>query len=141
MPERAKEGSLFELALLVGKFMSQSGNISRFRIILTFIMISSLISVVNVKPASADLGKMIWTTIDTPSPLNNIIVSPSELNFIAIGSDDRTFYAVDIPDINTLSLGRLYKSGNGGVTWQQELSTQLITAGALMPVWNIAVAP
>jgi len=149
MPERAKEGSLFELALLAGKFMSQSRNISRFRIILTFIMISSLISVVNVKPASADLGKMIWTTIDTPSPLNNVIVSPSEINFIAIGSDDRTFYAVDIPDLNgsppgppPLSpIGRLYKSGDGGITWQNELSAQLIAAGALTPVWNIAVAP
>jgi hypothetical protein len=122
--------------------MSLTANISRFKIVLTLVIISSLISVTNVKPASADMGKMIWTTIDTPSPLNNIIVNPSEINVIAIGSDDQTFYAVDIPNINTsLSLGRLYKSIDGGITWQNELSAQLIAAGALMPVWNIAVAP
>ncbi|MGB8706828.1 MAG: hypothetical protein WCD72_02605 [Dehalococcoidia bacterium] len=122
--------------------MSQARNMSVFRVILSLILLSSLISLANVKPVSADPGKMIWTAIDTPSPLNNIIVSPSEINVIAIGSDDNTFYAVDISDNNTAgNHGRLYKSGDGGVTWQTELSAQLIAAGAFMPVWNIAVAP
>jgi hypothetical protein len=49
---------------------------------------------------------------------------------------------VDIPDSdNSSSHGRLYKSGDGGITWPNELSTHLITAGAFMPVWNIAAAP
>jgi hypothetical protein len=123
--------------------MSQSGNIRRFRIIIALVLISSLISLANIKPASADPGKMIWTTVDTPSPLNNIIVSPSEINVIAIASDDRTFYAADIPDLNgtPFSIGRLYKSTDGGVTWQNEFSVQLIAAGALTPIWNVAIAP
>jgi hypothetical protein len=93
---------------------------------------------------------MIWTTIDTPSPLDKVIVSPSEVNVIAIGSDGRTFYAVDIATwhddnanlvVDPNETGRVYKSTDGGITWQQELSAQLIAAGASMPVWNIAVAP
>jgi len=101
-----------------------------------------LISLADVKQVSANPGTLLWTTVDTPSLLNNVIVSPSEINFIAIGSDDNTFYAVDIPDFNTSgSRGRLFKSRDGGVTWPNELSAQLIAAGASMPVWNIAVAP
>jgi hypothetical protein len=124
--------------------MPLSRNIGRFKIIFVLVILSSLISWANVKPAAADTGKMIWTTVDTPSQLNNVIVSPSEINVLAIGSDDRTFYAADIPDLNGSvppSLGRLYKSGDGGITWLNELSPQLIAAGALTPIWNIAVAP
>jgi hypothetical protein len=87
---------------------------------------------------------MIWTAIDTPSPLNNIIVSPSEVNVIAIGSDGRTFYAVDIPAPHTapdVSIGKVYKSTDGGITWMTELSGYLTAAGAKLPVWNLAVAP
>jgi hypothetical protein len=106
------------------------------------VLLCSLISLADVKSISANPGTMLWTTVDTPSSINNAIVSPSEINFIALGADVSTFYAVDIPDFNTSgSRGRLFKSGDGGVTWQQELSAQLITAGASMPVWNIAVAP
>ncbi|MCX6009202.1 MAG: hypothetical protein NTW48_04085, partial [Chloroflexi bacterium] len=115
--------------------MSQSRNIGCFRIILTLVLLSSLISLSNVNPVSADPGKLTWTTVDTPSPLSNVIVSPSEVNVISIGFDDHTFYAVDIPG------GKLYKSSDGGVTWPNELSAQLITGGAFMPVWNLAVAP
>ncbi|MCJ7516218.1 MAG: hypothetical protein MUO89_09730 [Dehalococcoidia bacterium] len=128
--------------------MSLSRNIGRFRIVFVLVILSSLLCWADVKPASADPGKMIWTAIDTPSTVSNVIARPSEINFIAIGSDDRTFYAVDIPDPilftfppNPSVIGRLYKSGDGGVTWQQELSAQLIAAGAFTPVWNIAVAP
>jgi hypothetical protein len=106
------------------------------------VLLSSLISLADIKQVSANPGSLMWTAVDTPSPLNNVMVSPSEMNFIAIGADDSTFYAVDIPDLNsTGSNGRLYKSGDGGVTWQYELSAQLIAAGAFMPVWNMAVAP
>jgi hypothetical protein len=113
--------------------MSQARNIGCFRIILTLVLLSSLISLANVNPVSADPGKMIWTAIDTPSPLNNIIVSPSEINVIAIGFDDHTFYAVDIPR------SKIYKSTDAGASWMVELNLNL-PADAL-PVWNLAVAP
>lgn len=122
--------------------MPQSRKVSGFSILLVLVLLSSMMSLVDVKSVSANPGLLMWTTVDTPSSLNDVIVSPSEINFMSIGSDDHTFYAVDIPDIDTSGfLGRLYKSGDGGITWQQELSAQLIAAGAAMPVWNIAVAP
>lgn len=77
----------------------------------------------------------MWTTVDTPSLLNNVIVSPSEINFIAIGSDGRTFYAVDIAN------SHVHKSIDGGVSWTVDLVGTLTTAGASLPVWNLAVAP
>jgi len=122
--------------------MSQSRKMAGFSKILALALLSSLISLATVKPVTADPGKLTWTTVDTPSPLSNVVVSPSEINVMAIGFDDRTFYAVDIPSPNTSgSRGRLYKSSDGGVTWVNELSAQLVAAGALMPIWNIAVAP
>jgi hypothetical protein len=122
--------------------MSQSIKISGFSRILALILLSSLVTLTINKPVSADPGKLMWTVVDTPSSLNNVIVSPSEINFIALGSDDHTFYAVDIPDLNTSgNHGRLYKSFDGGITWPNELSTQLMAAGAFTPVWNIAIAP
>jgi hypothetical protein len=142
MPEPVKEGSLFESAFLTGELMSQSKIMAGFSKILTLVLLCSLISLANVNPVSADLGKMTWTTVDTPSPLSNVVVSPSEINVMAIGFDDHTFYALDIPDLNSSdNYSRVYKSGDGGVTWQTELSAQLMAAGAFMPVWNIAVAP
>jgi hypothetical protein len=122
--------------------MSQSKKMAGFSKILTLVLLSSLISLANVNPVSADPGKMTWTTVDTPSLLSNVVVSPSEVNVIAIGSDGRTFYAVDIPAPHTppdVSIGKVYKSTDGGVTWMVELNLNL-PADAL-PVWNLAVAP
>jgi hypothetical protein len=104
-------------------------------LLIVSLLLFSFISPANVRLVSADPGILAWTVIDTPSSQNNVVVSPSEINALAIGSGGLTFYAVDIPE------RKLYKSGDGGITWQNELSTQLIAAGALMPVWNIAVAP
>jgi hypothetical protein len=64
-----------------------------------------------------------------------MIAPSSEVNFIAAGSDDKTIYAVDIPN------AALYKSQDNGNTWNENLSNYLVAAGALMPVWNIAIAP
>jgi hypothetical protein len=111
--------------------MSQQSALSRNRIVSALVLLSLLAALVYVRPASADPGFLLWTAIDTPSTLNNVIVTPSEINAISIGSDDRTFYAVDIPD------GILYKSEDGGITWPNALSV----TGATTPVWNIAVAP
>ena len=122
--------------------MSQSKKMAGFSKILTSVLLASLISLATVKPVSADPGKLTWTTVATPSPLSNVIVSPSEVNVISIGFDDRTFYALDIRDLNSSdNRSRVYKSIDGGVTWPNELSPQLIAAGAFMPVWNMAVAP
>lgn len=107
-------------------------------------LLLSLIPSAIVKPVLADPGTLAWSVIDTPSPglQNNVIVSSSEINAIVIGSDSLTFYAADIPALNLPNgVGKVYKSSDGGVTWQKELSAQLITAGAFIPVWNIAVAP
>jgi hypothetical protein len=122
--------------------MSQLRTIRGFRLILLVLLLLSMTSLPDVKQVSANPSILSWSAVDTPSLLNNVIVSPSEINYIAIGFNNTTFYAVDIPNLNTSgSNGRLYKSNDGGVTWQTELSTQLIAAGAFMPIWNLAVAP
>jgi len=86
------------------------------------------------RPASANPGTMKWSTVDTPSNMGNVILSPSEINAIAIGNDGRTFYAIDIPN------SKVYKSLNGGITWD-DVSSQLTGDGAVLPAWNIAIAP
>lgn len=88
-----------------------------------------------IKPALASPALLAWSAVETPSSQGNIVVSPSEINVMVIGSDDLTFYALDIPD------RKLFKSGDGGITWPNDLSAQLIIAGAAMPIWNFAVAP
>jgi len=86
------------------------------------------------KPALANPGAVQWGTVDTPTAIDNVIVSHSEINSIAIGIDGRTFCAIDIPN------SKVYKSSNGGVTWN-DLSGHLATSGAALPAWNIAIAP
>ncbi|MBC8274340.1 MAG: hypothetical protein H8E40_05145 [Chloroflexi bacterium] len=124
--------------------MRKTANLSCLSILLIVALLLSLIPSMSVRPVSAHPGKMTWSIVDTPSTGNNIIVSPSEVNVIAIGFDDRTFYAVDIPGDppgGTYPDGKLYKSTDGGVTWTVELGVNLTTAGANLPVWNLAVAP
>jgi len=104
-------------------------------ILLIVALLLALIPSVSVSPLSAHPGNMIWSIVDTPSAVNNVIVSPSEVNVIAIGLDDRTFYAVDIPN------NSVHKSTDGGVTWIVELGANLTAAGANLPAWNLAVAP
>lgn len=86
------------------------------------------------KPALSHPGTMQWSIVDTPSSAGNVIASPSEINALAIGRDGRTLYAIDTAH------GKIYKSINGGVTWN-ELTNQLIRAGAVLPAWNVATAP
>lgn len=75
-----------------------------------------------------------WSPVNTPDERDNVIVSPSELNAIAVGNDGETFYVLDIPN------SKVFKSTDGGYTWI-ELSSQLVTAGAVLPAWNVALAP
>jgi len=86
------------------------------------------------RPPLAHAGTMKWSIIDTPSSAGNVIVSPSEINAIAVGFDGRTFYAIDIPN------NKVYRSLNSGITWD-DLSNNLVSAGAVLPAWNVAMAP
>ena len=110
------------------------GSCSRLRLGLSLVLIVSLCLTIPAKPASAHPGTMKWTVVDTPSNMGNVIVSPSEINAIAIGGDGRTFYAIDIPH------SKIYKSTDSGISWN-ELTSYLTGAGAVLPAWDIAVAP
>jgi len=122
--------------------MRKARSIAELGILLIVALLLSLIYPANVTHVLADPAILAWSVINTPSSQNNVIVSPSEINTTAIGYDGLTFYAVDIPDFNSSGThGRVHKSIDSGINWQDELSTQLTAAGALMPVWNIAMAP
>ena len=77
---------------------------------------------------------MLWSTVDTPGTQFNTIASPSEINFLSMSRDGRIFYASDT------SRSRLYRSEDGGISWL-EIGGNLASAGAVLPTWNIAVAP
>jgi hypothetical protein len=98
------------------------------------LVLIALTCIVPARPALANPGVLQWSTVNTPSTIDNVIVSPSEINSIAIGIDSRTFFAVDIPN------SKVYKSSDGGATWN-DLSGHLASAGAALPAWNVAVAP
>src|SRR4030042_1418516 len=143
MPKPVREGSLFN-----NRFFNMERHMQKARgkaspsVLLIVALLLSLLAPAGVKPVSADPGILACSVIDTPSTQYNVIVAPSEINAMAIGSDGLTFYAVDIPALNPPNgMGKVYKSADGGITWQSELSAQLIAAGAFIPVWNIAVAP
>jgi hypothetical protein len=87
------------------------------------------------KVVSASPDRLKWSVVDTPSGEGNVVLSPSEINAFAIGSDDQTFYAIDIPQ------SKIYKSIDGGITWNDKLTGALHATGAGLPVWAIAVAP
>jgi hypothetical protein len=107
-------------------------NLLRFGLGLALITIICL--AIPASPPSAHAGTMKWSTVDTPSSIGNVMLSPSEINAIAIGNDGITLYAIDIPN------NKVYKSVNGGITWD-DLSSYLASAGAALPAWNIAMAP
>jgi hypothetical protein len=77
---------------------------------------------------------MMWSMVDTPGNQFNIIVSPSEINALAIAPGGAIVYAVDTAN------SRLYRSDDAGISWL-EISNTLVTAGAALPAWNVAIAP
>jgi hypothetical protein len=101
---------------------------------LGLILIATFYFVIPASSPPAHAGRMEWSIVDTPSNRGNVVLSHSEINAFAIGNDGRTFYAIDIPN------SKVYKSINGGVTWD-DLSNNVTGAGAALPAWNIAVAP
>jgi len=109
-------------------------------ILTLFSLALSVLSPLTTKPVSA--GIFAWTAVDTPSSINNVVVLPSEVNSFAIAPDGFTIYALDIPDTNSSGgRGKLYRSRDGGVTWPDDLSPFLVTAGAFTPIWMVAIAP
>lgn len=109
-------------------------NSNLLRLGLSLVLTISFCLINPTTPASAQPGLLQWGIVNTPSNLGNVIVSPSAVNDIAIGYDGRTFYAIDIPH------SKVYKSANWGTTWD-DLSSHLTGSGAVLPVWNIAIAP
>lgn len=107
---------------------------SRLRLGLSVVLVVGFCLAMLIKPAPANAGTMRWTVVDTPNSTGNVIVGPSEINAIAIGGDGRTFYAVDIPN------SRVYKSTDSSISWV-DLVSQLTAAGAVLPAWDVAVAP
>ncbi|MCX5992962.1 MAG: hypothetical protein NT177_01955, partial [Chloroflexi bacterium] len=85
-------------------------------------------------PWPVQAGRMMWSTVDTPGSQFNTIASPSEINFLAMSGDGRTFYASDT------SQSKLYRSDDAGTSWL-EIAGNLVSAGAVLPTWNIAMAP
>lgn len=75
-----------------------------------------------------------WSIVDTPSGEDYVVVNASEINVLVAATAD-TLYALDIP------AEKVYKSTDGGVTWDDEVTDFLVEEGAEMPAWDLAVAP
>jgi len=113
--------------------MRRSTGSNILRLYLSGMALIILISCFVLPSQPAYAGRMIWTPVDTPSNAFNVIVSPSEVSDLVAGVDGRTFYAVDTVH------GRVYRSDDACASWI-DLTGYLITAGAVMPAWQIAVA-
>lgn len=103
-------------------------------VVLGFSLLLSFFPLVDSQPISANPDRLKWSVVDTPSEEGNVVVSPSEINAF-VGGQNETFYAIDIPH------SRVYKSTDGGVTWEDNLNGTLEDEGATLPAWDIAVAP
>ena len=97
-------------------------------------LISSFTPLADNKLVSASPDRLKWSIVDTPSEEGNVVVSPSEINAFVLGSDE-IFYAIDIPH------RKVYKSTDGGITWEDDLTQALEDEGATLPAWDIAIAP
>ncbi len=104
---------------------------------LSLFLSSSLATLlVPVGPVLAQFEALRWSTIRTPSDEDFMVVTPSEVSVLVLGSDD-IWYAADIPNEG------LYRSDDGGITWQDDILDNLLDAdpAPTLPVWDLAVAP
>jgi hypothetical protein len=92
-------------------------------------------------PVNAAQRTLSWSIVDTPSNTAGgiIAVGPADnssgINAIALGLDNNTFYAADTAN------AKFYKSVDAGVTWYPDIANRLSSAGAFLPVWNLAISP
>lgn len=105
-----------------------------FRCGLAFLSLAMVLTASISTPVPAQAGRLIWTTVDTPSTAFNVITSPSEISCLTVSADGRTLYAVDTAN------SKAYRSDDGGAGWN-DLTNSLAAAGASLPAWQIAVAP
>jgi len=90
--------------------------------------------------SAATQRTLSWSVVDTPADgFNGMVIRTCGIDALAIGPDNRTFYAVST-DNSSPNIG-LFKSIDAGYTWLPNMGTNLANAGALFPVWDIAVAP
>ncbi len=109
----------------------------------------SLISTGN-EMASARPDMLKWSVVDTPSAKGKVVLSPSEISVFVTSTDFKTFYVLDIPTwhdddadaaVDPGEIGRVFKTTNAGISWNDELTETLQDDGAELPAWDIAVAP
>ena len=102
-------------------------------------LLVSLFPLAGSQPSSARPDRLKWSVIETPSGKGNVVVTPSEINTFVMSANEtsanETFYALDIPG------KKIYKSTDGGVSWENKTTAKLEDAGAKLPAWDIAVAP
>ena len=98
------------------------------------VLILAVILAVCLTPRPAQAGRVLWSTVDTPSSQFNTLASPGEIDFLAMSRNGRTFYASDT------SQSKIYRSDDAGASWL-EIGGNLLSSGAELPAWNIAIAP
>jgi len=103
-------------------------------LVLALLLTGGLLSVAGRGVVSAEPDRHEWSVVDTPSEEGFVVVSPSEVNALVLASGE-TFYAIDIPN------REVYRSIDGGVTWKDDMTQALLDEGAVLPAWDIAVAP
>jgi hypothetical protein len=100
------------------------------------LLLAMLVNIAVSPPAQAQAQSpaiLKWTEVDTPGAKGEVIVTPSEVSRIAAGRGD-ILYAIDSEN------SKVYRSDNGGLTWTN-ITRGLLTAGAVLPASEIAVAP
>lgn len=125
-----------------------------YRILSIGIAVAVLLSLLGISTgngvASARPDKLKWSVVVTPSGKDKVVLSPGEISTLVISSDYETFYVLDIPTwhdddadavVDPGEIGRVFKTTDAGITWDDELTETLQDNGAGLPAWDIAVAP
>jgi len=112
--------------------------------LITIIAVIQIPFTASIECDAASNKTLSWSIVDTPRDRNidpsGLIAKGSEINALALGSDGQTIYCVATDD-NDTALGRnLFKSIDAGTVFL-DITNPLRLAGAVMPVWNIALAP